>query len=210
MRHRIVALLGIFFLLALLVAPTVGAQETNIIDGCVENYNPNVDYFPEKIDVHYARGFTVEYFNNYKVATVVTPWQGAEETFQYVLVQCGTPAPTGYENALQIDIPVKTIVTMSTTFLPYLDEQGLIDRLIGMDSFLFTNTPSVLKKIDDGQLVEVGGGGSGEPNIELLINLDPDLIMLQQFSVVFEFDTHNFLPVHTRKSARVDHVPSLS
>ncbi|MEO0844455.1 MAG: ABC transporter substrate-binding protein, partial [Cyanobacteria bacterium J06643_5] len=40
---------------------------------CVQNYNPNQDYFPDKATINYANGFTVEYKNNYKIVTVKNP-----------------------------------------------------------------------------------------------------------------------------------------
>ena len=48
----------------------------NLQDGCVESYDPAIDYFPQKLSVAYASGFDVEYHNNYKVVSVTNPWQG--------------------------------------------------------------------------------------------------------------------------------------
>jgi iron complex transport system substrate-binding protein len=180
MKHRFTLL---YLILALLLVSITQAQEANITSSCVENYDPEIDYFPDKISVDYAQGFEVEYFNNYKVVTILTPWQNAEETFQYVLVQCGTAAPEEYDEAQIVEIPVQSFVSMSTSFLPHLDQQGMLDRLVGMDSYLYTNNPNIIEKIDAGEIAEVGGGGGGEMNVELLIDLDPDLIMMQQFSV---------------------------
>ena len=85
------------------------ALTNNITDGCVESYDESVDYFPQKTAVTYAEGFTLEYFNNYKVLTVGAPWLGAEDSATYVLVQCGTPNPPGYEDAVVLDIPCKAL-----------------------------------------------------------------------------------------------------
>ncbi|MEO1182569.1 MAG: ABC transporter substrate-binding protein, partial [Cyanobacteria bacterium J06636_28] len=40
---------------------------------CVTNYEPDKDYFPNKVQLEYATGFSVDYFNNYKVVTVTQP-----------------------------------------------------------------------------------------------------------------------------------------
>ncbi|MDJ0695961.1 hypothetical protein [Mastigocoleus sp. MO_188.B34] len=42
---------------------------------CTQDYNPNTDYFPEKITVDYAIGFNVDYRKNYKIVTVKNPWR---------------------------------------------------------------------------------------------------------------------------------------
>lgn len=182
MKYRFyLSLCFIVMVLSMVMIPTV-AQESNFTSVCVENYDPDVDYFPEKVEIQYAEGFAVEYFNHYKVVTILQPWQNAQETFQYLLLQCGTPAPAGYEDTLIIEIPVNRFISLSTSFTPYLDAQNLLDKLVGMDSFLYTNNANVIEKIAAGELAEVGGGGGGEMNIEVIIDLAPDLIMMQQFS----------------------------
>ncbi len=172
------------------IVPTVAAIETpttNLTEGCVTGYDPEIDYFPEKVSLSDSVGWTIEYFNNYKVITVLNPWRDAKVQFRYVLVQCGTPPPDNVGDALVIDVPVKSIVTMSTTHLPHLSELGLLDTLVGVDSFLYINNPDVRKKIAAGELVEIGGGG--QVNVEQAIDLQPDLIMAYGVGNP-EFDAH--------------------
>lgn len=143
--------------------------------GCVESYDPAVDYFPDKVTPQYAVGWTVEYHNHYKVVTLPTPWNNATEPFQYVLVQCGTPAPDGYPAAQVIEVPIRTIITMSSTQLPHLVKLDRLDSLIGHESFQYVNTPEVRALIDAGKLVEVGSGA--DVNIEVVLDAAPDIIM---------------------------------
>jgi len=156
-------------------------QEFNLADGCVETYDPTIDYFPAKVTADYATNFDVEYFNNYKVVSML-PWVGAEEPLQYVVVQCGTPAPDGFEGVPVIEVPVMRFVAMSTSMLPHLDEQGLLDHLVGVDTTLYTSNESVLERVAAGDTVEIGGGGTGgDINFELLLSIEPDLVMAQEF-----------------------------
>ncbi len=147
----------------------------NLTDGCVETYDPNVDYFPEKVTLTQTKGFAVEYHNNKKLVTVETPWPGATEGFQYVLVQCGTPAPEGYEATQIIDVPVKRMITMSTTYLPFLDKLGVLDRLVGVDDTTYVNNPTVLKMAEEGKLPSIGYRAA--LNDEQVLELEPDLVM---------------------------------
>ncbi|MCL4828536.1 MAG: ABC transporter substrate-binding protein [Caldilinea sp.] len=160
------------------VASTNTVAETpshNLTDGCIDAFDPTVDYFPEKLTIDYSEGWTIEYFNHYKVITVLNPWRNAEETFQYVLVQCGAPAPEGYDNAQIIETPINSIITMSTTQLPHLLKLERLDALIGHDDFAYVNTPEVRALIDAGKLIEVGGGA--DVNVELVLDANPDLVM---------------------------------
>ncbi len=178
----IVALLfALLFALALAANAQATAPTANLTAGCVENYDPTVDYFPAKVTVDYANNFDVEYFNNYKVVTML-PWVGAEAPLQYVLVQCGTPAPDGYDGIPSFEVPIQRFVTMSTSMLPHVDEQGLLDHLVGVDTTLYTSNEAVLALVAAGDVVEIGGGGTGgEINFELLLSLEPDLVMAQEF-----------------------------
>lgn len=153
----------------------VGALEFNITDGCAKEYNADADYFPQKATLTQTEGFSIEYHNNYKVVTVKAPWPGATEGLQYVLVQCGTPAPEGFDASQVIEVPVKSIMTMSTTYLPFLDKFGLLDRLVGVDDTTYVNNPTVLKMAEEGKLATIGYGSA--VNVEKVLEAAPDLVM---------------------------------
>ncbi len=159
---------------ATIAPPVPAAPTTNLSDVCVDKFDPNVDYFPQKSQIKAATGLKIDYFKNYKVVTVLTPWPGADKMFKYVLVQCGTPAPTGMTDALVVNVPAKSLVAMSTTELPAIEQLGLLNKLIGIDSFMWTNNAKVLDLIKAGKLVEIGGGA--DVDIEKTVNLKPDLI----------------------------------
>jgi iron complex transport system substrate-binding protein len=168
----------------------VGAPATNLTEGCVDAFDPNVDYFPEKISLTHTTGFRVEYYNSYKVITVATPWPGAGEAQQYVLVQCGAPEPTGFDAAQIIEVPVQQIATMSTSYLPFLDMYGLLDRLVAVDDVTYVNNPAVLAMAEAGTLVQIGYGAG--VNVEQILDLAPDLVMTYG-SGSPEYDAHPVL-----------------
>jgi iron complex transport system substrate-binding protein len=141
---------------------------------CSTIYDPQVDYFPDKVKVDHATGFTVEYHRHYKVVSVKNPWRNADTTFQYVLVQCGTPIPPGFNRSQVVQVPVNSVVAMSTTHLPLLDKLDLVDRLVGVSDPGQVNTPSVVSKAQAGKLAEVGKNNSS--NIERILEVKPELV----------------------------------
>ncbi|MFN6530707.1 ABC transporter substrate-binding protein [Nostoc sp. ChiSLP03a] len=167
-----------FFLIATLIIAchstkiNTSPQTTN--NGCVQNYNLNTDYFPQKIKITHATGLVVEYHKHYKVVTIRNPWQNANTGFQYVLVQCGTPTPQGFNQAQVITVPIKSIVSLSTTHLPHLAKLGVVDKLIGISNSKQVNTPDVLKRIQAGKVAQTGDNSN--VNIEKLLELNPDLV----------------------------------
>ena len=168
-----------FLLIALLLfgLPPVSALDANLSDGCVSDYDPAVDYFPEKVVVQDAVRFSVEYFNHYKVVTVSDAFDGAPG-FDYVLTQCGAPRPEAADfpaGAQFIDVPSGALITLSTTQLPALSQLGLLDQLVAVDSGFYISTSEVTDRIAAGQISEVGFGA--EINIERVLELAPDLVM---------------------------------
>ncbi|MFP4693529.1 MAG: ABC transporter substrate-binding protein [Halothece sp.] len=178
MRYHFLFLAGglFFLLIGCNQMPTESSLPPNQErEECVANYDPNRDYFPNKTELNYAEGFQVEYFNHYKVISVLNPWRNAEVTFQYVLVQCGTPIPDGFEEAQVVEVPVENVVSLSTTNIPHLEKLGRLDRLIAVGRPEIVNTPAVREKIEQGEMPGVRKGSS--LNFELLLSLDPDLVM---------------------------------
>jgi len=158
--------------------------------GCVENYAEGVDYFPEKAGITDAEGFEIEYFDNYKVMTILSPWPGAESTSTVVMVQCGTPAPAGFDDATMLEVPIETIVPMSTTFVSQMESLGVLDSVVGLDSFAYVNNLAIRERIDAGELTEIGAGAA--VNIETTLDLEPDVIMTHSFGPS-EFDNYSVL-----------------
>lgn len=165
-------------LLILAVLPAQAQAQTQALaSGCVANYDPQVDYFPDKVTPEFAQGWQVEYHNNYKVVDVTTPWPGAAagDAFRYVLVECGTPAPDGYAGASVIEIPAGKLIALGTSYIPQLKELGLLDELIGVDNLTFYNTPEIQTLADEGKLAEFGSGSA--VNVEAVLNAEPGLIL---------------------------------
>ncbi len=154
--------------------PAAAPPAMNLTNGCVEHYDPNVDYFPEKATLAYAKGFALQYFKHYKVLTVTMPWPEAKESFRYILVQCGTPVPEDTGGAQVIEIPIRSIAILSTTHLSHLELLGALDRLVAVSTYDNVYSPAARRRIDAGQVAEVGRGPS--INLETLLDLNPDLV----------------------------------
>ncbi len=186
--HRAAISAALALTLIVAVAPSHAAIPSRNPQGCVTNYRPGTDYFPAKSRFVLAKGVQIEYRNHYKLIKVTRPWPGATETFNYALVQCGTPVPTDLPpNTTVVEIPVRRVIAMSTTQLPHLDRLGLLDRLIGLDEFTYVQNENVRRLIRENRLVEISPGGLLQ--VEKAIAAKPDLIMT--FAVGDpQFDAH--------------------
>ncbi|MCJ8281552.1 MAG: ABC transporter substrate-binding protein [Rivularia sp. ALOHA_DT_140] len=173
--------LSFFFQVACVALLIIACNNTSISpeisnisnEKCVQNSNPNQDYFSYKATINYANGFTVEYKNNYKIVTVKNPWKDAKTSFKYVLVNCGTPTPKGFEENQVINVPINTVASLSTTHLPHLEKLELVDKLVGVSNLKIVNTPEVVEKIKASKIAELG---NNSVNVERLLELNPDLV----------------------------------
>jgi len=155
------------------LSPTAAlAQDTSLQE---TSWTEGEDPFPEKAEVNYARGFTVEYRDNYKIITVLKPYPDAPEGFTYILYQRGTPVPQGFTEALVIEVPVRSFVAMSTTYIGVLKMLGLENALTGVETGKYVYDPEIRKRIADYQVLEVSN--EYEPNIELLLEMAPDIVI---------------------------------
>ncbi|WP_442937229.1 hypothetical protein [Nostoc sp.] len=167
-----------FFLIATLIiachSTEINTSTNTNNNGCIQKYDHNTDYFPNKIKITRTTGFAVEYHKHYKIITIKNPWQNANTKFQYVLVQCGTPTPKGFNQARVITVPINSIVSLSTTHLPHLAKLGVVDKLIGISNSKQVNTPDVFERIKAGKLTQVGDNSNVD--IEKVLELNPDFV----------------------------------
>ncbi len=139
-----------------------------------------------KTNLEYAEGFSVDYYEGFKIVTVASPWPGADTAYRYALTEQGSVLPEEFSGLTRIQIPVKSVVTMSTTYLPQLEMLGVGGTLVGHDALQNVYSPAIRERIEDGEVKETGGGPN--VNVELLIELDPDLVIA--FGSGGEWDVH--------------------
>ena len=158
----------------------------NVTEGALAAYVEGMDCFPDKITIEHAVGFTVAYYNAYKVVTVPEAWVGIERPYTYVLYQRGTPAPEGFADATLIAVPIERVISMSTSYLAQLDLLGVVDTLVGADSIAYASTSSVVARAEAGEIIEVGYGS--DVNVEQVIDLDPSIVLT--YGLGNEWDSH--------------------
>ena len=140
-----------------------------------------------QVTIDYARNFTLEYKEGYKLLTVLLPWASATEPIQYALVPKGQAEPSGIDDALIVHTPVESFVSLSTTYLPFLEQIDELSSLLAVDSGAYIYNPEVKNLLKAGTVAEVSSGAV--INIESLIDLNPDLIMTSA-SGFAEYDSH--------------------
>ncbi len=128
-----------------------------------------------QVTIRYARGFSIKYAGNYKIVSIISPFEKSVDTLKYVLVQRGTPLPKGYASSQIIHIPLRSLVGMSSMHVGLVSFLGAEDLLVGLGNLKYVSSPKVIRRIEAGKIKEVGHDQT--INEELLITMQPDLFM---------------------------------
>jgi len=128
-----------------------------------------------KTEVHHARGFKIQYFKDYKLVSIINPFGGQGDTVRYILQKKGGAMPGDYPGAQIIEIPVKSLVAMSSMHVGLLGFLEAEHVLTGLGSLQYVYSPKVIALIKAGKITEVGRDQG--LNDEKVIEMRPDLVM---------------------------------
>jgi iron complex transport system substrate-binding protein len=149
----------------------------------VSSCNPKRTTSPSELNNPYpniitlARRVTIQKTDGSVVLTILNPWQGASGiSHVYNLVKRGDPIPPDLDSSEIIFVPLKKIICMSTTHLGMIVALGEINSVKAVSGTGFIYSDNLLKKVDNGEIEDVGYDGN--LNNELIIRIDPDLIMM--------------------------------
>lgn len=127
-------------------------------------------------DIKYAKGFSIDYFNGYKLVNLYSFSGARKDTLQYVLLERDALAPKGFKKEQLIRIPLQRMVATSSMHIALADFTGDANVLTGLSSLQYVFSAAVRKNIDAGKVKEVGPEGA--MNNEMLIAMKPDLVMV--------------------------------
>jgi iron complex transport system substrate-binding protein len=137
------------------------------------SFGPSVD--EDLRIVKYAKGFTIQDSAGYRIIKVFPAWSRKKEAlFTYILVPEGQNKPEPAAGAFIIEVPVRSVVCLSSLYVSYLDRLKLLPSLKAVDNFRYINSAGVNALIGEGKIAEVGSEGA--VNLEKVIDLKPDLV----------------------------------
>ncbi len=125
--------------------------------------------------IRYAKGFSITNYKGYKKVIVSSPWPNSNKTFTYFLVQKDGKLPNLDTNAKIIEIPIKTLVAVSTTNIPALEYLEVDHSLIGFPNTKYICSEKTRARVDNGAIKDLGN--DLEINIESLLELNPELVI---------------------------------
>ncbi len=124
------------------------------------------------LEVSHAKGFNLLYHAHYKELQLIQE----QDTTRYLLLPKDTPPPQAMPFDQTITIPVRKIITQSTTHLGQLAFLNAENVIVGIDEADYVFHETIRQKIREGSITEVGSGEN--LNTEQVLALSPDLLIV--------------------------------
>ena len=135
-----------------------GVPVANIIDGAVADFNPQIDYFPEKN--HDSLFQTVA--NRISQQLQISYRQHSRQRRQSAAIFAGSAwnaAPDGFSTECgQSKFRCVIFALMNWQHGALVDILGLHDKLLGVDDFKSYTTPGIVKLIEERKIVNTNYG----------------------------------------------------
>lgn len=149
---------------------------TLVLAGCHNKSSKLTDFNQPVYTPEYASGFDIQGAEGRQsvLLTVTNPWQGADNVAaQLFIARDGETAPEGFDGQV-LEGDAERIVAMSSTHIAMLDAVGEVVRVVGVSGIDYISNPDIQARRD--RIGDVGY--EGNINYELLLSLDPDLVLL--------------------------------
>ena len=127
----------------------------------------------DTLNLRYARNLTIVEFPNYTQVTIRNPWDTTRVLNSYTLVK----EPQGQKG--EVVVPLKNVGVFTSVHCSLMMELGCQDCIGGICELEYIHIPYVQKGVKEGRIIDLGNGM--EPNLERIMDLQPDAIMLSPF-----------------------------
>ena len=126
----------------------------------------------------HATGFEMEAREGYTLLSLHDPQEAEGEVWSFALVPRGTtPAlPAGLQ---RIDVPVRSVVCMTSLQLSNFIALGRTDAVVGITSTRHLQNPEIQARIEGGLARRIGIEGNFDP--EVIMGINPDLIIISPY-----------------------------
>ena len=130
----------------------------------------------------YAKIFNIINHKDYKTVYVFN-YPEKDTLARYVFALHQTQLPDSITNGYSvIRVPIRNIVTLSSSYVGALEVLDLRDKLVGTSNLTYYWDEGIQKRIAEGKVAEVGMGM--DANVEQIIALHPDMVMRNHFDKV--------------------------
>lgn len=166
----------ILYLIIMVCLASCGNKRNNATaDGAVRTPSDTIHTIAPK----HAKGFEVKYTESGMVLLDIhDPENNEKESFHYALCPASHTAevPQGYT---RINIPVKSVVCMTSLQLSNFIKLGATNRVVGITNTRHLHNATINQQLKEGKTHKIGIEGNFDN--EVIMSLNPELILISPF-----------------------------
>lgn len=145
-----------------------------------EESNNNTNEIEQTIaSIRYAKGFSIAYYDGYKIITLHTPWKGETSSYKYILYENQPPTSQILNSKNVEDVfiktPISSIACMSLTHIAFIEKLEQQHTIVGISGCDYVSSPIIKERIKNQFIKEVGQ--HEVINYELLVSMHPEVVM---------------------------------
>ena len=162
----------LYFLVLIFLISSCGQKKKN-------NTSPIHSMAGVPTEIKYAKGFSIQSYENYKLVDVRDPSGENEFKYHYALIPRGT-SPQGIPAEYKkIEIPVRSAICMTSLQISNFSKLNAEDCIVGITSTRFLFNKKINEQLQTGKTHKIGI--EGDFDTELVIALNPDMILVSPF-----------------------------
>lgn len=146
---------------------------------CQGNKQGGVSSGGDTLAVDYAQLLTIVEYDGYSVASIRDPWNKGRMLHEYVLLPKDAEVPSGFEKATIVRTPVSNALIYTAVHSALVQEIGAGSQIGGVCDFQYIHLPFIISGVRNGSIKDCGDAMS--PDLERIIDLEPDAVMLSPF-----------------------------
>ena len=150
-----------------------------IFCSCQDNRQDGVSPEGDTLTLQYAQLITLIDYEGYSVASIRDPWNKGRTLHKYVLVPRQAALPESLPKGTLVRTPVSKAVIYTAVHSALVQELGGLKQIAGVCDFQYIHLPYIIKGVEEGSILDCGDAMS--PDIERIIDLEPDALMLSPF-----------------------------
>ena len=139
------------------------------------------DTVPALVSTDYAMGFSLTYTDGICLLDIQDPQREESQSFHYALVRKGAKMPENIDKEVytRLEIPVSSVICMTSLQLSNFIKLGAFDAVKGITSTRHLFNEEMNRRLEDGRTHKIGIEGNFDN--EVIMGINPDLILISPF-----------------------------
>lgn len=133
----------------------------------------------DTLDLRHAEHLKIVTHPGYTVATLRNPWDTTRVLNTYILVGKDSPLPDSLPAGTLVRVPLQRMVVYSSVHNSLFYRLGALKHIAGICGLRYVNLEPIVNECREGRIVDLGDGMN--PDVERLVELNPDAIFLSPF-----------------------------